>query len=134
MITSNTVYCLFNRLCGRIEVPAVTVGDSSGQATEVVGRARMVTHQYFRWLLEQYKRVGIEQTGRSTMTTRTLVLDDLKGRTLEDLLREVARQHKVLRVRLPEGETVAIQPVPRLKPLPVLEGFVPKGWKDAIYE
>ena len=26
------------------------------------------------------------------------------------------------------------KPLPRLKPLPVLEGFVPEGWKDAIYE
>ena len=32
------------------------------------------------------------------------------------------------------GETVAIQPSPRLKPLPILEGFVPDGWKDALYE
>jgi len=43
----------FNRLCGRIEVPAVTVSGSSGQATELVGRACMVTRQYFRWLLER---------------------------------------------------------------------------------
>ena len=31
-------------------------------------------------------------------------------------------------------DVVTIKPLPRLKPLPVLEGFVPKGWKDAIYE
>jgi hypothetical protein len=29
---------------------------------------------------------------------------------------------------------VTIKPLPRLKPLPVLEGFVPEGWEDAIYE
>ncbi len=68
------------------------------------------------------------------MTTRTLALDDLKDRTLEDVLRQVINQHEVLTVQLPEGETVAIQPVVPLKPLPVLEGFVPKGWKDAINE
>lgn len=28
--------------------------------------------------------------------------------------------------------TVTIKPLPRLKPLPVFEGFVPEGWKDAI--
>lgn len=68
------------------------------------------------------------------MTNRILVLDDLKDRTLEDVLREVIKQREVLTVRLPEGETVDIKPSPRLKPLPVLEGFVPEGWKDAIYE
>ena len=30
--------------------------------------------------------------------------------------------------------TVTIKPLPRLKPLPVLEGFIPGGWEDAIYE
>jgi len=66
------------------------------------------------------------------MNIRTLVLDDLKERTLEEVLREVVRRQEALTVRLPEGETVAIQPSPRLKPLPVLNGFVPEGWKDAI--
>ena len=68
------------------------------------------------------------------MGNRTLTLDDLREQTLEDVLRHVVRQQEVLTVRLPEGETVAIQPAPRLKPLPVLEGFLPEGWKDAIYE
>lgn len=68
------------------------------------------------------------------MNNRTLVLDDLKAHTVEEVLREVVRRQEVLTVRLPEGETVAIQPSPRLKPLPVLDGLVPKGWKDAIYE
>ena len=68
------------------------------------------------------------------MNNRTLALDDLKAQTLEEVLREVVRRQEVLTVHLPEGETVAIQPAPRLKPLPVLDGFVPGGWKDAIYE
>lgn len=68
------------------------------------------------------------------MTNRTFILDDLKTRTLEDVLQEVIRQQEVLTVRLPEGETVTIKPSPRLKPLPVLEGFILEGWKDAIYE
>jgi len=71
---------------------------------------------------------------RNKMTNRILMLDDLKERSLEDVLREVVRQQEVLIVRLPEGEMVAIKPSPRLKPLPVLEGFVPEGWKDAIYD
>jgi hypothetical protein len=66
------------------------------------------------------------------MTDQTLMLDDLRERTLEEVLREVVARGEVLTVRLPEGETVTIQPVPRLKPLPILEGSVPEGWKDAI--
>ena len=68
------------------------------------------------------------------MEHRTLVLDDLKERALEEVLREVIARQEALAVRLPEGETVLIQPSPRLKPLPVLEGFIPEGWKDAVYE
>ena len=68
------------------------------------------------------------------MNDRAFVLDDLREHTLEEVLREVVRRQEVLTVRLPEGEVVAIRPVPRLKPLPVLDGFVPKGWKDAIYK
>ena len=68
------------------------------------------------------------------MGTEMLTLDDLKEHTLEDVLRRVVRKQEVLTVRLPEGETVALQPSPRLRPLPELEGSVPEGWKDAIYE
>jgi len=68
------------------------------------------------------------------MTTRRLALDELKGRTVEDVLREVVAHQEVLTVELPEGDGISIRPVPRLKPLPELEGFVPEGWKDAIYE
>jgi hypothetical protein len=67
------------------------------------------------------------------MMEQTLMLDDLRERTLEEVLREVVARQQVLTIRLPEGESVAIQPVPRLKPLPILEGSVPDGWKDAIY-
>ena len=60
-------------------------------------------------------------------------LDELKGRTLEELLREVARSREPLTVVLEEGESVTIEPSSQLKPLPQLEGRVPEGWKDAIY-
>ena len=68
------------------------------------------------------------------MGRQTLTLDDLREQTLEDVLRRVVREQQVLTVRLPEGETVAIQPSPQLEPLIVLDGFVPEGWKDAVYE
>ena len=31
-------------------------------------------------------------------------------------------------------QVVVIPPESQLLPLPVLEGYVPQGWKDAIYE
>jgi hypothetical protein len=66
------------------------------------------------------------------MSNRTLVLEELQERTVEDGLREVVKHQERLTVRLPEGETVAIQLSKRLKPLPALDGFIPGGWKDAI--
>ena len=60
-------------------------------------------------------------------------LEELQGRALDDVLHEVARYGQPLTVVLEDGEAVVIQPVAQLKPLPVLEGFVPEGWKDAIY-
>lgn len=60
-------------------------------------------------------------------------LEELKGRTLEELLHEVARSRESITVVLDEGESVTIEPTLQLKPLPELEGHVPEGWKDAIY-
>ena len=67
------------------------------------------------------------------MTQRTITLDELRGHAVEDVLREVLSRQEILTVRLPEGETITVEPSPRLKPLPQLEGKVPEGWKDAIY-
>jgi hypothetical protein len=60
-------------------------------------------------------------------------LEELKGRTLEDLLHEVARSRESITVVLEEGESVTIEPTAQLKPLPRLDGHVPEGWKDAAY-
>ena len=60
-------------------------------------------------------------------------LEELRGRTLDKVLREVARDGQPLTVMLEDGKAVVIQPLLQLKPLPVLQGFVPDGWKDAIY-
>lgn len=57
----------------------------------------------------------------------------MKGRTLEELLQEVAHSREPITVILEEGESVNIEPAPRLKPLPRLDGRVPEGWKDAVY-
>ncbi|MCX7015202.1 MAG: hypothetical protein NTW86_22050 [Candidatus Sumerlaeota bacterium] len=67
------------------------------------------------------------------MITRTLSLDELRTRSLEEIVNSVAAQHQGINVVLPNGEEVVIQPKLRLRPLPVLEGSVSSGWKDAIY-
>ena len=66
------------------------------------------------------------------MTERTLQLDELKARPLEEVLREVVDHQQMLTVQLRGGDAITIQPASPLKPLPVLEGHVPEGWKDAI--
>ena len=67
------------------------------------------------------------------MAAQTMTLEALKGQSLEELLQQVADQRVTVTVLLPDGTEVVIEPKPRLKPLPVLEGHVPAGWKDAIY-
>ena len=68
------------------------------------------------------------------MTIRTVTLEDLKKRPLEDIFQEVLDREEILTVRLPGGKDVRIQPTEKLKPLPVLKGTVLEGWKDAIHE
>jgi len=68
------------------------------------------------------------------MTTRQVELDDLRGRTLEDVLTEVAKHVQILTVQLPNGEEVRIEPVRKLEPLPVFDSSIDENWKDGIYD
>ena len=68
------------------------------------------------------------------MVERTLNVNELKERSLLDVLREVSLRHERLNIVLGEGEVVSISPSVGLEPLPELEGCIPKGWKDAVYE
>ena len=67
------------------------------------------------------------------MVTQTITLEDIKKRSLEELFREVAEGTTHLVVQMPDGGEVVIESRRRLKALPVLEGHVPEGWKDAVY-
>ena len=67
------------------------------------------------------------------MTTQTLALEDIGQRSLEEVLWDVVERYTYLVVLMPSGEEVVIGLKPQLKPLPVLEGYVPEGWKDAVY-
>ncbi len=68
------------------------------------------------------------------MTTQTLKLEEIEKRKLKEILQTVLNENQVLTVQLPNGDEVIIQPRPPLKPLPILEGYVPEGWKEAIYK
>jgi hypothetical protein len=65
-------------------------------------------------------------------TPPVIPVEQLTGTAIEEFLSRVFQQGSVT-VQFPNGETVLIQPQPKLVPLPVLEGCVPTGWKDAIY-
>ena len=66
------------------------------------------------------------------MPDRTVTLEELKGRPLEDVLQDVVNQQTTLVIRLRDGKEVVIEPKRHLKPLPELEGRVPENWKDAL--
>lgn len=67
------------------------------------------------------------------MTSQTLKLKEIEEKKLKEVFQIVLTKQMVLTVQLPDGEEVVIQPKPPLKPLPILDGCVPEGWKEAIY-
>lgn len=64
---------------------------------------------------------------------KTLTMDELKARSVEELLQEVDDTQEPVRIVLAEGHEIDIKPAPKLKPMIRLEGYIPEGWKDAIY-
>jgi hypothetical protein len=52
---------------------------------------------------------------------------------VEEIFQQVAQGSTYFIVQMPDGKEVVIESRPRLKPLPVLEGYIPQGWKDAVY-
>jgi hypothetical protein len=64
---------------------------------------------------------------------QSITLEELRQVSAEELLRAVWNDRVALKVSLADGQTVRLEPEPELKPLPLLEGSMPSGWKDAIY-
>lgn len=60
-------------------------------------------------------------------------LDKLTNLSLEEFLETVLKQGKAITVQLPTGETVTVEPHQILSPLPILNGSISDGWKNAIY-
>jgi hypothetical protein len=68
------------------------------------------------------------------LATNHLTLAEFKQHALEDILNSVWFKRQSLTVQLSPTAEIVIQPKPQLKPLPVLEGYVPTGWKEGIYD
>ncbi|MCI0695127.1 hypothetical protein L0337_24345 [candidate division KSB1 bacterium] len=66
------------------------------------------------------------------MTYETSTIEQLEDKSLKEILRSVLMDQKVLAIQF-DGDEVVIQPKRRLKPLPILDGHIPDGWKEAIY-
>ncbi len=71
--------------------------------------------------------------GRSQVSSQTLKLDAIKGVSLEEIIARVLKEDQTLTIWVSSEQEVVIEPRQKLKPLPVLDGYVPQGWKDAIY-
>jgi hypothetical protein len=68
------------------------------------------------------------------MTYATSTIEELQGKSLKEILHSVLIDQKILAVLFPDGAEIVIQPRPRLQPLPILNGYIPNGWKEAIYD
>ena len=68
------------------------------------------------------------------MIQQKMTLDQLKGLSLEDVLKAIADRQSSVTIRLADGREVVIGSKIQLKPLPELEGSVSAGWKTALYD
>ncbi len=71
--------------------------------------------------------------GKLMPKTKTVALENLEQKSLSEVLLTVVNNQEILIIKMPDGQEVVIQPKQKLKPLPLFEGYVPKGWKVSIY-
>lgn len=64
--------------------------------------------------------------------TPQIALETIKNLSIEDFL-HLLREKETLVVQVSNNEVVRIQTSRELPLLPQLDGYVPPGWKDAIY-
>jgi hypothetical protein len=67
------------------------------------------------------------------MPGQNLTIEELKDVSFEEIIRQLLSQRKPLTILISDEEEVSIQLRSRLKPLLVLDGSIPAGWKEAIY-
>ncbi|MGK5091738.1 hypothetical protein WDW89_06935 [Deltaproteobacteria bacterium TL4] len=63
----------------------------------------------------------------------TVTLDEFKLFPIEEIFVSISTLQKSVNVKLPDGKEVLIQSKPQLKPLPILQSYIPQGWKEGIY-
>ncbi|GET42908.1 hypothetical protein [Microseira wollei] len=63
---------------------------------------------------------------------QSIAVESLRNISVEEFL-NLLRQKSALAVEFPNGESLIVQAV-ELAPLPILDGYVPEGWKEGIYE
>lgn len=68
------------------------------------------------------------------MPSQTLRLGTLKDIPLEKIILQVLEKRQKLTIWVSDEQQVIIEPKPKLQPLPVLDGYIPEGWKNAIYD
>ncbi|MBO1350768.1 MAG: hypothetical protein EBE86_026850 [Hormoscilla sp. GUM202] len=65
-------------------------------------------------------------------TIQKIAIESLRDVSVEEFWRRLQQQGPIA-VELTDGHQVIVQAKLELPPLPILEGYVPSGWKDAIY-
>jgi len=68
------------------------------------------------------------------MPSQTLKLEAIKDIAVGEIIWQVLRERQTLTIWVSSDQEVVIEPKQKLKPLPVLDGYVPQGWQDAIYD
>ncbi|MGA9382342.1 MAG: hypothetical protein WBV73_26580 [Phormidium sp.] len=63
----------------------------------------------------------------------TITIESIRKISGEDFL-SLLRQKSAIAVQFPNGESLIVQAKVELAPLPILDGYVPKGWKEEIYK
>ena len=61
-----------------------------------------------------------------------VTISSIRDLSIEEFLDQL-RQQEAIAVQFPDGESMIVQAKQELGPLPILDGYVPEGWKDAIY-
>lgn len=67
------------------------------------------------------------------MPSKIETLEKWEKVPLGEIVAQILEHKETWIIRVSEEQEITIQPQARLKPLPTLEGYVPEGWKDAIY-
>jgi hypothetical protein len=68
------------------------------------------------------------------MSSQTLKLEAIKDIAVGEIIWQVLRERQTLTIWVSSDQEVVIEPKQKLKPLPVLDGYIPQGWQDAIYD